>query len=86
VDPSASKKLKLMLTITNDYCYANNILLLLMLLVNSEYTQFAPSYSGEKYCNFCVVFNVLVGNIPYEATEEQLKEIFCQAGPVASFR
>ena len=29
---------------------------------------------------------VLVGNIPYEATEEQLKEIFCQAGPVVSFR
>ena len=27
-----------------------------------------------------------VGNIPYEATEEQLKEIFTQAGPVSSFR
>jgi len=38
--------------------------------------------------HFDVVFacNVLVGNIPYEATEEQLKEIFCQAGPVVSFR
>lgn len=27
-----------------------------------------------------------VGNIPYEATEEQLKEIFNQAGTVVSFR
>ena len=33
-----------------------------------------------------VVCIVTVGNIPYEATEEQLKEIFCQAGPVVSFR
>ncbi|XP_013385794.1 cleavage stimulation factor subunit 2-like [Lingula anatina] len=30
--------------------------------------------------------SVFVGNIPYEATEEQLKEIFIQAGPVVSFR
>lgn len=30
--------------------------------------------------------SVFVGNIPYEATEEQLKEIFQQAGPVISFR
>lgn len=30
--------------------------------------------------------SVFVGNIPYEATEEQLKEIFAQAGPVVSFR
>lgn len=28
----------------------------------------------------------LVGNIPYEATDEQLKDIFSQAGPVLSFR
>jgi cleavage stimulation factor subunit 2 len=27
-----------------------------------------------------------VGNIPYEATEEQLRDIFTQAGPVVSFR
>jgi cleavage stimulation factor subunit 2 len=27
-----------------------------------------------------------VGNIPYEATEEKLKEIFTQVGPVVSFR
>ncbi|XP_060598377.1 cleavage stimulation factor subunit 2-like, partial [Ruditapes philippinarum] len=30
--------------------------------------------------------SVFVGNIPYEATEEALKEIFIQAGPVVSFR
>ncbi|XP_067674179.1 cleavage stimulation factor subunit 2-like [Haliotis asinina] len=30
--------------------------------------------------------SVFVGNIPYETTEEQLKEIFAQAGPVVSFR
>ncbi|KAL3881279.1 hypothetical protein ACJMK2_027734 [Sinanodonta woodiana] len=30
--------------------------------------------------------SVFVGNIPYEATEEQLKDIFTQAGPVVSFR
>ncbi|WAR08082.1 CSTF2-like protein [Mya arenaria] len=30
--------------------------------------------------------SVFVGNIPYEATEEALKEIFVQAGPVVSFR
>jgi len=30
--------------------------------------------------------SVFVGNIPYEATEEHLREIFGQAGPVLSFR
>ncbi|XP_052212610.1 cleavage stimulation factor subunit 2-like [Dreissena polymorpha] len=30
--------------------------------------------------------SVFVGNIPYEATEEALKDIFTQAGPVVSFR
>ncbi|KAK7494753.1 hypothetical protein BaRGS_00013880 [Batillaria attramentaria] len=30
--------------------------------------------------------SVFVGNIPYDATEEQLKEIFNQVGPVSSFR
>jgi cleavage stimulation factor subunit 2 len=29
---------------------------------------------------------VFVGNIPYDATEEKLKEIFCEVGPVQSFR
>jgi len=27
-----------------------------------------------------------VGNIPYDATEEQLIEVFREVGPVASFR
>ncbi|XP_072361366.1 cleavage stimulation factor subunit 2 isoform X7 [Scyliorhinus torazame] len=30
--------------------------------------------------------SVFVGNIPYEATEEQLKDIFSEVGPVLSFR
>ncbi|KAK3782670.1 hypothetical protein RRG08_037673 [Elysia crispata] len=30
--------------------------------------------------------SVFVGNIPYDATEEQLREVFFQAGPVVSFR
>jgi len=29
---------------------------------------------------------VFVGNIPYDATEEQLIEIFQEVGPVVSFR
>lgn len=29
---------------------------------------------------------VTVGNIPYEATEEQLKDIFSEVGLVVSFR
>ncbi|GIX74300.1 cleavage stimulation factor subunit 2 [Caerostris extrusa] len=29
--------------------------------------------------------SVFVGNIPYEATEEQLKDIFAEVGPVVSF-
>jgi len=31
-------------------------------------------------------FLVTVGNIPYEATEEQLKDIFSEVGLVVSFR
>ncbi|KAL5240127.1 hypothetical protein ACI65C_007537 [Semiaphis heraclei] len=30
--------------------------------------------------------SVFVGNIPYEATEEKLKDIFCEVGPVISFK
>ena len=32
------------------------------------------------------LFILIVGNIPYEASEEQLKEIFSEVGPVVSFR
>ena len=32
------------------------------------------------------ILDIAVGNIPYEATEEHLREIFGQAGPVLSFR
>merc|ERR1712180_486246 len=30
--------------------------------------------------------SVFVGNIPYEASDDELKDIFGQAGPVLSFR
>lgn len=30
--------------------------------------------------------SVFVGNILYEATEEQLKDLFSEVGPVVSFR
>lgn len=33
-----------------------------------------------------VIFSHLVGNIPYEATEEKLKEIFSEVGPVLSLK
>lgn len=31
-------------------------------------------------------FFILVGNIPYELTEDQLTEVFKEVGPVLSFR
>lgn len=31
-------------------------------------------------------FSFAVGNIPYEATEEKLKDIFCEVGPVISLK
>jgi cleavage stimulation factor subunit 2 len=31
-------------------------------------------------------FVISVGNIPYEATEEKLKDIFSEVGPVLSFK
>lgn len=37
-------------------------------------------------CYYFSINIISVGNIPYEATEENLKEIFLQAGPVVSFR
>lgn len=35
---------------------------------------------------FISIKNVLVGNIPYEATEEKLKDIFGEVGQVLSFK
>lgn len=32
------------------------------------------------------MMNLTVGNIPYDATEEKLKEVFSEVGPVVSFR
>ena len=46
---------------------------------------------GADLLIYCVYlcslsFSPPVGNIPYDATEEQLRELFSQAGPVVSFR
>jgi RNA recognition motif-containing protein len=31
-------------------------------------------------------YSVFVGNVPYDATEERLKDMFSEVGPVAAFR
>ncbi len=38
------------------------------------------------FVHLLFVFWSTVGNIPYEATEETLKDIFSEVGPVVSFR
>lgn len=47
-------------------------------------------YSCNSMCNIfylsTLFYMLLVGNIPYEATEEKLKDIFCEVGPVISFK
>ncbi|OMO98708.1 hypothetical protein CCACVL1_04098 [Corchorus capsularis] len=40
----------------------------------------------DEVSDFCFVSVVAVGNIPYDATEEQLIEICREVGPVVSFR
>nr|CAH0110429.1 unnamed protein product [Daphnia galeata] len=37
-------------------------------------------------CHCHLVYFYLVGNIPYGVSEDQLKAIFSEAGPVVSFR
>lgn len=44
------------------------------------------SFSVSSVTMQMVLSCVSVGNIPYDATEEQLKEIFNQVGQVVSFR
>lgn len=50
---------------------------------------YISSYYSEvrliMFLRYTLIFFV-VGNIPYEATEEQLKDIFSEVGPVVSFR
>ena len=41
-------------------------------------------YYVSFYLPFILCF--AVGNIPYEATEDQLREVFSEVGPVVSFR
>lgn len=41
---------------------------------------FAFGVDNNAQCLFAV------GNIPYEATEENLKDIFSEVGPVLSFK
>jgi len=47
-------------------------------------------YLCNSVCNIfylkTLFFILLVGNIPYEATEEKLKDIFSEVGPVISFK
>lgn len=54
------------------------------------------SVFGNIFICFCIIYFLfhfislllvfLVGNIPYEATEEKLKDIFNEVGPVISFK
>jgi cleavage stimulation factor subunit 2 len=50
---------------------------MLNLILGNRYT--------EAFINKFIIF-ISVGNIPYEATEEKLKDIFSEAGPVLSFK
>lgn len=67
--------------------------------VNSQIHNKMASVFGKHSCSFlCLfceyvnfndaqwLFCYLVGNIPYNVSEEQLKAIFSEAGPVVSFR
>ncbi|RUS86666.1 hypothetical protein EGW08_005540 [Elysia chlorotica] len=47
----------------------------------NDVSQVGPSSAADRAQR-----SVFVGNIPYDATEEQLREVFIQAGPVVSFR
>ncbi len=60
----------------------------------SKWHQYSVSLSAHSRC-FTVIFMscqcqyesfYLVGNIPYGVSEDQLKAIFSEAGPVVSFR
>lgn len=46
-----------------------------------------PQWFGAIKTMVSIFFSsFLVGNIPYEATEEKLKEIFSEVGPVLSLK
>lgn len=44
------------------------------------------NYTGTLINLLLCFLSQLVGNIPYEATEEKLKEIFSEVGPVLSLK
>ena len=67
-------------TMSRDMRDQNNDMSRSMRSVFGEY-----SHAGLVVSNIVFVCN-LVGNIPYDATEEKLKEIFSAVGPVISFR
>lgn len=46
---------------------------------------FSSSIMIPHNLEICLLF-LTVGNIPYEATEENLKDIFSEVGPVLSFK
>lgn len=52
--------------------------------LRSVFGKLINSTSSIFYFN-CLCY-VLVGNIPYDVTEEKLKDIFSEAGPVVSFK
>lgn len=63
------------------------------MLTGNKLTQLkSKSYWEQGKCSILFklgnfpTFLLLVGNIPYEATEEQLKDIFSEVGLVVSFR
>ena len=47
-------------------------------------------FSNKSHLHLWFIFSAVcvisVGNIPYEATEEKLKDIFSEVGPVLSFK
>ena len=49
--------------------------------LKSVFGEIPPPYKRQR-----ASLHYLVGNIPYDATEEKLKDIFSEAGPVVSFR
>ena len=62
--------------------------LLTTMTSNSTTDRSLRSVFGESshVLTTCSYLSSLVGNIPYDATEEKLKDIFSEVGPVVSFK
>lgn len=61
---------------------------LFLIILDVMYRGAQPLQSGFDFAGEAekAARSVFVGNIPYEATEEQLKDIFSEVGVVVSFR